>query len=334
MNVINISDLTANWNWLRDEFKHTNDEWHHYSSLAVSLPSFLPKKDSFARLIAATKAVNMARRSPSVLVSHGPRPALYAGNIAKTICPKTPHLVYSFNFTDLPNGKQHSLMARAFQQPIKFVTYSTVERKLYADYFDIPIEKIDMLHWSVHAPKVDLTEIPLVAGRYICALGSQGRDYATLIATMKKLPNIKLVLVANEDSISGFNIPGNIEIYTNIPLVQAHNILAHSEFMVLPLRDSQVPCGHVTIVSSMFFNKAIVVTNSLGVQDYIFDDKTGLFCEPKNADDLSEKIQSLWDDPAKNIKLSEAALAFSQEYCTEKTAINYFADFLKKHSPI
>ncbi len=332
MHIINVSDLTTQWNWLRDEFKHTNDEWHHYSSLAVNLPAFLPKKDSIARVIAAGKAVNLARKKPSILVSHGPRPALYAGNLAKMLCPETPHLVYSFNLTDLPSGKQHSLMTRAFQHPTKFVSYSNVERKLYADYFDIPIEKIDMLHWAVHAPKVDLTEAPVESGRYICALGSQGRDYATLIAAMKKLPNIKLVLVASPDSIADLTIPDNVKVHTNILLAQAHNILAHSAFMVLPLRDSQVPCGHVTIVSAMFFNKAIVVTNSLGVQDYIFDDKTGLFCEPKNADDLSEKIKTLWDDSVKNAQLGEAGLAFAQANCTEKTAINYFADFINKHS--
>ncbi|PPD56270.1 MAG: hypothetical protein CTY10_04950 [Methylotenera sp.] len=332
MQIINVSDLTTQWNWLRDEFKHTNDEWYHHSSLAVNLPAFLPKKDSIARVIAAGKAVNLARKKPSILVSHGPRPALYAGNLAKMLCPETSHLVYSFNLTDLPNGKQHSLMTRAFQQPTKFVSYSNVERKLYADYFDIPIEKIDMLHWAVHAPKVDLTQSPIESGRYICALGSQGRDYSTLIAAMKKLPHIQLVLVASPDSIADVRIPDNIKVHTNIPLTQAQNILAHSAFMVLPLRDNQVPCGHVTIVSAMFFNKSIVVTNSLGVQDYIFDDKTGLFCEPKNADDLSEKIEMLWDDSIKNTQLSEAGLAFAQANCTEKTAINYFADFLNKHS--
>ncbi len=332
MHIINLSDLTTHWNWLRDEFKHTDDEWHHYSSLAVNLPSLLPKKDSIARSIAAVKAVNMARKHSSVLVSHGPRPALYAGNLAKIASPETPHLVYSFNFTDLPNGKQRSLMTKAFQHPSKFATYSSVERKLYADYFDIPIEKIDMLHWAVHAPKVDLTEAPIEHGRYICALGSQGRDYATLFAAMKKLPHIRLVLVANADSIDNLSIPDNVKIYTNIPLIQAQNILAHCELMVLPLRDNQVPCGHVTIVSAMFFNKAIVVTNSLGVQDYIFDDKTGLFCEPKNADDLSEKIKSLWEDSTKNSRLSAAGLAFAHEHCTEKTAVSYFADFLSRYA--
>ena len=25
MQIINVSDLTTQWNWLRDEFKHTND---------------------------------------------------------------------------------------------------------------------------------------------------------------------------------------------------------------------------------------------------------------------------------------------------------------------
>lgn len=332
MNVINVSDLTTEWNWLRDEFKHTDDEWHHYSSLAVSLPSFLPKKDSVARVIAAGKAVNLARKSPSVLVSHGPRPALYAGNLAQMLCPKAPHLVYSFNFTNLPYGKQHSLMARAFQQPIKFVTYSTVERKLYADFFDIPIEKIDMLHWAVHAPKLDSTEPPLESGRYICALGSQGRDYATLFAAIKKLPHIKLFIVATPDSITGLTIPDNVKVLTNIPLAHAQNILAHSAFMVLPLRDSQVPCGHVTIVSGMFFNKAMIVTNSLGVHDYIKDDETGVFFEPKNAGDLSEKIQSLWDDQLKIDRLSLAGYTFASQYCTEKTAIDYFADFLKQHA--
>ena len=330
MQIINVSDLTTQWNWLRDEFKHTNDTWHHCSSLAVRLPGFLPKKDSIARVVAASQAVYLAKKQASILVSHGPRPALYAGNLARLVCPNTPHLVYSFNFTDLPHGKQHKLMAKAFQQPTKFVTYSNVERALYADYFDMPIEKIDMLHWAVHAPTVDLTQPPIEAGRYICALGSQGRDYATLIAAMKKLPNIKLVLVANAASIEGLTIPSNVIVHTNIPLANAHNILAHSAFMVLPLRDSQVPCGHVTIVSGMFFKKAIVVTNSLGVHDYISDNETGVFCEPKNSDNLAQKIEALWDDSSKTNSLSEAGFAFAHNHCTEKTAINYFANFVKK----
>ena len=69
------------------------------------------------------------------MVSHGPRPALYAGNLDKLYWPDVAHLVYSFNLTDLPQGKKRSLMAKAFQQSLKFVTYSTIERSLYASFF-------------------------------------------------------------------------------------------------------------------------------------------------------------------------------------------------------
>lgn len=332
MHIINVSDLATSWNWLRDEFKHTDDVWHHYSSLAVNLPRFAPKKDSIARLAAAGSAVKLARKQPSILVSHGPRPALYAGNLAKLFCPNVAHLVYSFNFTNLPQGKQRSLMAKAFQQPIKFVTYSSIERSLYADYFDIPLEKIDMLPWAVHVPDLDSIEPAIETGRYICALGSQGRDYATLMDAMRKIPHVKLVLVAGADSIKGLTVANNVKIYTHIPLAHAHNILAYSDFMVLPLRDAEVPCGHVTIVSAMFFKKAIVVTDSLGVHDYIHDEKTGLFCTPKDSIDLSQKIETLWNNPAKIKQLSQAGCAFANQYCTEKTAINYFTDFLKRHT--
>jgi len=316
--------------WLRDEFVDMRQEWLHYSSLSLSLPKMLPKKDSFARAITALRAVNKARGGHSLLVSHGPRPTYYGASIAKAFCPKLPHLAYSFNFTDLPQGPQRRLLAKAYKQPTRFVTYSTVERALYADYFDIAIDSIDMLHWAVHVPEIDFSEKPLETGRYICALGSQARDYKTLFMAMRELRNIKLVVVTNAESLRNLEIPENVRVLTSIPLHEAHNILAHSEFMVLPLRDSQVPCGHVTIVSSMFFKKAIIVTDSQGVRDYIADEHTGLFFEPKNPRDLAQKIESLWSDAVKAKMLSELGFQFANTHCTEKTVINYFSGFLQQ----
>lgn len=74
------------------------------------------------------------------------------------------------------------------------------------------------------------------------------------------------------------------------------------------------------------------MTDSLGVHDYIHDEKTGLFCTPKDANDLSQKFEALWNEPAKTKQLSQAGYAFANQYCTEKTAINYFNDFLKRHT--
>ncbi|HAF00215.1 MAG TPA: hypothetical protein DCO68_12075 [Methylophilaceae bacterium] len=331
MKILNLTDFAdRNWNWLKEEFDDPSLEWVHYPSQAIQLPAFIPKKATISRVVSAFQAVASTVNKPALLVSHGPRPALYGGNFAKIMNPDLPHLVYSFNFTNLPNGFLHKSMTKAFKQADRFVVYSTLEKQVYADYFDIPPESIDMLHWAVHAPQPNLSEPPVEQGEYICALGSQGRDYETLFAAMARLSNIKLVVVATQECIRHLSIPDNVKVYTNIPLTQAHNILMHSRFMALPLRDSEVPCGHVTIVSGMFFKKAIIVTDSKGVHDYITNEQTGLTFEPQNVDELAQKIQSLWENRAKTNTLAESGYAFAHQHCTHHNAVNYFKNFLSQ----
>jgi glycosyltransferase involved in cell wall biosynthesis len=330
MKIINLTDFDdPSWCWLREEFLTSKDSWLHLTSQSIKIPNILPKKDSLKRAVSAYKAVKESLTEKSVLVSHGPRPAYYGASAAKILNPDLTHLVYSFNFTDLPTGLQHKAMMKAYKQVERFVVYSSLEKKLYADYFEIPIESIDMLHWSVHNPNVDKLETAIESGQYICAIGSQGRDYETLIKAMRKLKNIKLVLVASPQSVQSLEIPENVKLYTNISLQSAHNILAHSQFMVVPLRDSKVPCGHVTLVSGMYLNKAMIVTDSEGIHDYIKSDKTGVCCEPKNPDDLAKKIQRLWEDVAVRETISQAGNTFAHTFCTPKTVINYFDAYLK-----
>ncbi len=330
MKVINVSDFSPEWCWLKEELKPHDLHSTAYSSLSINSPNRLPKRDSFNRASIALKAIRDAKKEASILVSHAPRPTYYCANIAKKLAPEIPHLAYSFNFTDLPTGFQRKSMAKAFKQPTRFVTFSTDERQLYADYFDLPIELIDMQYWSINPPAVDFESTPVETGDYICALGSQARDYETLVEAMKKLKHIKLVIVATEENMKGLDVPENVTVYSGIPFEKAMNILTHSKFMVLPLRDSVVPCGHGSIVSAMFHRKAIIITDSSGVYDYIKNDETGLFYEARNSDDLAAKITHLMEDSVKLKRLTEASYEFAYENCTEKAAVNYFCQFVEK----
>ena len=330
MEIVNLSDLDPSWNWLAKSFESRTDlNWKHVSAQAQQVPAWLPRRHSLQRASAALATRGLLPPGNSILVSHGPRMSMYGAFANSGKSRKVPHLAYSFNFTDLPTGWGKSAMRSAFNAVDRFAVFSTMERFLYADYFGIGLDRIDMIHWAVEPPVVPEVDKPLIEGEYICAVGSQARDYRVLMDAMSQLPYIRLVVVATAESVAGVRVPSNVEIRFNVPLRQVHNIIAHCRFMVLPLAGSHVPCGHVTIVSAMHHGKAVVATQSDGITDYIKDNINGRMVTPKNSDGLAGQISALYKDSTETLRLGAAGKKFANSFCLEKNAVSYFRTILE-----
>jgi glycosyltransferase involved in cell wall biosynthesis len=106
------------------------------------------------------------------------------------------------------------------------------------------------------------------------------------------------------------------------------NILAHSQFMVLPLAGSEIPCGHVTLVSAMHLGKAFIISNSSGVADYVQDGRTAIACEAFSADALEAAVRRLWDDRPYRDRLAHQGRAFATEFCSEANTLAWFRRYL------
>lgn len=322
--VVNLSEFDPAWNWLAADFaSDTSQHWQHLSTRRFPPPRWLPRRLPWGRVAAALASRQPLAAPASMLVSHGPLMTMY-GALANGAAPRRFfHLAYSFNFTELPRGIRRTAMRAAFRRVDRFVVFSTMERALYARHFDIDAARIDMIHWGAAAPRVDLAAAPVVHGDYLCALGSQARDYATLFEAMRRLPAIRLVVVASPASVRGLHSPPNVDVRIDVPLAQTHNILAHARFMVLPLAGSEVPCGHVTLVAAMHLGKAVVATRSEGIADYLMPEVNGRTAEPHDADDLSRAIAGLWaDEPAVRL-MGAAGLAHAQACCSEHNVVAY-----------
>jgi glycosyltransferase involved in cell wall biosynthesis len=332
--IINVSDLSPPpWNWLADHFPSDRLSWKQCSSYSArSRPPLLEIRLRQAGAgLSARHLVRNHRAGRSIIVSHGPRPALYV-ELARAARDQAVHLVFSFNFTDLPTGAIQTLMRRHLTRADRFVVASSVEREIYSEYFQIEASRIDVLLWSIRPPIEELSKPARFGdGPYICAIGSQARDYETLIEAMRRIPTIKLVLVASPHSLPRMAIPANVKVLTDVPLSDAMNVLAHSQFMVLPLRDSRVPCGHVTVVSAMHLGKAILATNSTGLRDYLIKDKNAEFVAPKNPTHLADQVERLSAHPSLLKCMGDSGLAFARENCTEDSAVGYFRRFLRDH---
>jgi glycosyltransferase involved in cell wall biosynthesis len=335
VHIVNLSDMEPTWSWLKTSFSHRPElVWDHVSTQSSTLPIGIPKRAAMARACAALRARRLLESGGQpLLVSHGPRLTMFGPMARGRHAIETPHLAFAFNFTDLPTGLTRFTMSRAFEQVSEFTVFSNVERELYAAYFGLPIERFMMRHWAVGPPNVGTPGVPRIAGNYICALGTQARDYRVLLDSMRRLPTVRLVVVTNPESVAGLEIPSNVQIFSRVPLPEAMNILAHSRLMVLPLRDSAVPCGHVTIVSAMHLGKPCIVTDSQGISDYVQSGVNGLTVPARDMRALIAAIEELYDSEALRTTYGNAARMFATEHCSESNAVLDFQESMDRLLP-
>ncbi|HEY1730316.1 MAG TPA: glycosyltransferase [Terriglobales bacterium] len=203
-----------------------------------------------------------------------------------------------------------------------------MEKTLYSEYFAIPESRIGVRLWSMNVPEVS-PEPPVVEGPYVSAVGSNARDYQTLLEAARLLPDVPMVWVVRRENVAGFELPSNVSVLSDVPYPKAMNVVKHSRLTVVPLKGSEVPCGHVTLVSGMLLEKALVVTDSSGISDYVTDGWNGLLCEPRNPADMAEKIRTLWDDPQEASRLGANGFSFAEKYCAEQSARKEISAYLK-----
>jgi glycosyltransferase involved in cell wall biosynthesis len=242
---------------------------------------------------------------------------------------KIPILAHSFNFTELPPPLKRPMFAWTLQRIDRFLVFSNVERELYSKAFGLPVDRFDFVHWGVRRPEVENPDKPFVPGDYVCAIGGNARDYRTLIEAARRVPEVPFVLVVRPANLQGLDIPANVKVYTNLPFGRTMNVLAYSRFMLLPLVTSEVPCGHVTLVASMYLGKAYVITDSAGVRDYVHNGENALTVTVNSVDDLMAATRRLWADPALCRRLGENGLRFARSECTEERIEEHFRGWLK-----
>jgi glycosyltransferase involved in cell wall biosynthesis len=277
----------------------------------------------------ALHAVLTARRTHAkVLVTHGPTVAAWCAVFARVLRVPVPILAHVFNFTELPSGRKRRLFSWALSKVERFVVFSSVERDIYTRTFSLPADRFDIILWGVQPPRVEAPEVPHVPGDYVCAIGGNARDYHTLVEAARQLPQMQFVLVVRPVNLRGLTLPANVMVRANLPLGTTMNVLLHSKFMVLPLTGSEVPCGHVTLVSAMHLGKAFIITDSSGVRDYVRNGENALTVEPGSVESMVAAIKQLWRDPILCTRLGSNGQTFARRECTEERTVEHFRRWL------
>lgn len=317
--VVCCTPFGADWRWIVEDVAAPGVEFKYFSDKAKYFWQHYLQRPNLNTPVAGLRtALYVWRRRADLLISVDPRLSFWCALFCRLFGVRVKHLASSFNFAELPQGRKLRLFRYAFQQLADLRVHSQMEKTLYSECFGIPESRIEVRLWSMNTPEVS-PEPPVMAGPYISAVGGNARDYQTLLEAARLLPEVPMVWVVRPQNIAGLDLPPQVRVLSNIPYPKAMNVVQHSRLTVVPLKGSQVPCGHVTLVSGMLLKKAIVATRSAGISDYVTDGWNGLLCEPQSAGDLAEKIRRLWDDPEDAERMGANGLRFAKEHCTEQS---------------
>ena len=317
------------WRWLEQNLADTGLTFDFVRCVPQSKLEKNFRYINLSRLRGAWQAIKIAKLSTTkLLVTHGPTLAAWCALLSRLLGLRIPIVAHSFNFTQLPGQLKRPLFKLAFTRIDRFVVFSNAERWLYSHAFDLPASRFDVIRWGISPPVVDSPETPLEQGDYVCAIGGNARDYRTLVKAAEQMPDIRFVLVVRPESLLGLKVPANCSTYTNLPLEKTMNVLAHSRFMVLPLLNSEVPCGHVTLVAAMHLGKTFVITDSAGVSDYVSDEKNALTVPAGSAASLVTATRRLWGDHELRTRLAHNGLQFARVHCTQERVAGHFRDLL------
>jgi len=320
----------TNNRWFAQDFPEY--EWEMYYPMSNSRLASLVGKYNMNRISHIKQSLQVANacRQPSTALAIILDEVLTLWSV--NLMPRDltiPIISWSFNYHTLPRGIRYHLARSAFQKVSRFVVHSSFDRQRYAEYFQLPIEKFDLLLWGMPVPIVDSPR--LIEYDYICALGENARDYQTLVAAMRNLPEVRLELVIRPYNLNGLTLPPNVKVHMNVPRSQAMNILYHSRFMVLPLQGAEVSNGHVTIVAAQHLGKAIIATNSAGINDYIHPDKDSEVYSSFDVTALTESIARLWQDSNRCELLGKQGQQFATTHLTSANVKNYLGELLRTY---
>lgn len=245
-----------------------------------------------------------------------------------------PHIVIISRITSVNEDKSRQkiwFLEKTKDKIDKILIWSSMQRKIAIEKLGIDPEKIilikrgtDQQFWQPQNRKTDM----------ICAAGMEARDYPTLVEALRPL-NIRCHIATGTSRGEMFDTVKKLHDIKDMPetitvgrksLSDLRDLYARSQFVVVPIMQSDSDNGLTTILESMAMGKPVICSRTEGQIDVIQDGVTGIFVPLKDPKAMREAILELWNDPERCKKMGIEA----RKYIEKNHSFEKFADDIKK----
>lgn len=202
------------------------------------------------------------------------------------------------------------------------VNYGSVQMEFARNRLGVPAEKlyhclqpVDERFWrpTGEAPQ-----------DYILAVGSEARDYPTLVRAVEGLEVTTVIAVGSPvlrpsgdaDALfgpmvrdAGASRSARVTLRQQISPGELRQLYSGARFVVIPLRDVDFDAGVTAITEAMAMCKAVVTTRTRGQVDIVRHGENGLYVPPGDPGALRVALLRLLDRPAEAERMGRAGRA-------------------------
>jgi glycosyltransferase involved in cell wall biosynthesis len=225
------------------------------------------------------------------------------------------------------NKHEISIIRKALQTIGGVIYHARFQREFYVKYCP------EIVHRTFYVPLgVDPSFFaPQVVQErdYILAVGQDfiSRDWKTLVNAFSKLrQKVALKIVGVKDLSSSGQ---NIEILPKVAIDILNDMIRKSRFVVLPLNLLNYSYAQTTLLQCMSLGKAVLVTNTPAIADYVVDGETAMTVRLKDPEDLCRKMEFILGSPDERMRIASNARRSVIEKFNEKSMAGKIFNILK-----
>ena len=170
--------------------------------------------------------------------------------------------------------------------------------------------------------------------QYVLSVGDDAeRDFPTLVAAMAGIQSDLVIKTRRAVSFDPRR-HGSIRLVPErLDFAAFRALYASSRFVILPLTPHPLNASGVTALGEGFaMDKALIVSASDSVRDYLAPEENCLVVPPSDADALRAAIERLLREPETCERLGRNARRFAEEYFAKPAFVRRFAETLRLYS--
>lgn len=182
----------------------------------------------------------------------------------------------------------------AYQSVDRLYYFSQNQGPVLAEHLGLDADRLRYLRFGVDDetfnPKGDGdSDYVLVVGR------DRGRDWPTLFTALEGI-GLPVKLCCRPRDIAGLRVPPGIDVLGYVDRTVYRHLLGRARVVAVAAKPLLYPSGQSVLLEAMAMARAVVVTGTPALEDYVSDGITALVVPPGDAAALRQRLKEAYGD--------------------------------------